>query len=222
MCEISRALKITLWIVLSLLLHASIAAVLWLSEGDALPEHDVEVVDLTLAPVNVGTSGAPPRHPEASNRHPETKSKDLTPTKSTSQGASMTVADASLDSSAAPQNDEGSTQNDEGFTARGQDGDGGALGWKEVTRLPKVLKEVKAIYPASAKQAQVAGAVVLDIVIDREGKVVAVHLVNGPGHGLNESAAEALRQFQFSPAYKEDKSVAVKIRYTYRFKLDVN
>ncbi|NUN07027.1 MAG: energy transducer TonB [Bdellovibrio sp.] len=84
------------------------------------------------------------------------------------------------------------------------------------------MREVKATYPLEAKKAGIAGPVVLDILVDSVGKVRDIHVVSGPGFGLNESAVEALRKFEFRPALKGANSVAVKIRYTYRFKLDVN
>lgn len=94
--------------------------------------------------------------------------------------------------------------------------------WSEITRPPKVAKEYKAIYPDQAKKAGIDGPVVFDVLIDSKGKVRDIILISGPGHGLNESAMEALKKFEFNPAQKGNEFVAVKIRYTYRFKLDVN
>ncbi|UXR64118.1 TonB family protein [Bdellovibrio bacteriovorus] len=96
------------------------------------------------------------------------------------------------------------------------------VGWSEITHLPKVKHEVKAQYPAEAKKAGIDGPVLLEILIDREGQVRQVTVISGPGHGLNESAVAALKSFEFQPAFKGKESVAVKIRYTYRFKLEVN
>lgn len=107
-------------------------------------------------------------------------------------------------------------------SAAGLGGDAETVSWNEITRLPKVHKEVKAQYPEEAKKAGVDGPVHAELVIGRDGKVRHVHILQGPGHGLNESAINALRQFEFQPAFKGNESVAVKIRYTYRFKLDIN
>lgn len=101
-------------------------------------------------------------------------------------------------------------------------GEPGVTAIHEVTHFPKVSREIKAVYPAQAKEARIDGPVVLDVVIDAEGVVRQVELVSGPGFGLNESAMAALKEFKFQPAFKDSKAVAVQIRYTYRFKLDVN
>lgn len=89
-----------------------------------------------------------------------------------------------------------------------------------VTEQVSLLKDVKIPYPAEAKQANIEGAVVMDLVIDAQGKVRSVHLIRGPGYGLNEAALEAVKNFLFKPARIQDQSVAVKIRYSYRFILE--
>lgn len=167
----------------------------------------MDVVDLTLAPVNLESNGP------ASSPAPKVASRKQAVKVLSPHAASHEVSESATDDN---------SPDPHGSAAGDDSASSSAFGWKEVTRLPKVLKEVKATYPAAAKQAQVAGAVVLDVVIAQDGKVRDVQLVQGPGHGLNESAMEALKQFQFSPAYKDNAAVAVKIRYTYRFKLDVN
>jgi TonB family protein len=89
-----------------------------------------------------------------------------------------------------------------------------------VTVMPKLVSEVRVPYPAAAKQAGLSGAVVMDLLIDENGKVREALLVEGPGGGLNEAALEGIKQFQFSPAEIEGKKVAVRIRYAYRFVLE--
>ena len=89
-----------------------------------------------------------------------------------------------------------------------------------VTQMPKLKSEVRVPYPAEAKKAGVEGPVVMDLLIDDQGKVRKVDLIKGPGFGLNEAAVAAIAQFQFLPAHVGEKSVAVKIRYTYRFILE--
>lgn len=90
----------------------------------------------------------------------------------------------------------------------------------EVTQMPKLLSEVRVPYPAEAKRNGVQGAVVMDLLIDANGNVRDVTLIEGPEQGLNEAAMSAVRQFRFSSAYIEAKAVAVKIRYAYRFVLE--
>lgn len=89
-----------------------------------------------------------------------------------------------------------------------------------VTRMPKLKSEIRIPYPPEAKKNNIEGPVVMDILIDKTGRVRSVQLVRGPGFGLNEAATQALQQFAFEPAVTNDGPVAVKIRYTYRFVLE--
>lgn len=89
-----------------------------------------------------------------------------------------------------------------------------------LTSMPKLKSEVRIPYPPEAKKANVEGPVVMDILIDKEGRVRKVDLIKGPGFGLNEAAVAAVQGFEFSPAKVGEDTVAVKIRYTYRFVLE--
>lgn len=89
-----------------------------------------------------------------------------------------------------------------------------------VTSQVALLKDVRIPYPSEAKKANVEGPVVMDLIIDAQGKVRSVTLIRGPGSGLNEAALEAAKSFEFRPAKAGDQTVAVKIRYTYRFVLE--
>lgn len=88
-----------------------------------------------------------------------------------------------------------------------------------VTSMPVLISEVRVPYPPQAKQAGIEGPVVMDLIIDPQGKVQESFLIQGPGHGLDEAALAAIRDFRFHPAKIKDQAVAVQIRYTYRFVL---
>lgn len=89
-----------------------------------------------------------------------------------------------------------------------------------VSEMPRLLTEIRIPYPVEAKKSQVQGAVVMELLIDAEGRVRDVALIEGPGFGLNEAALNAIKGFKFSPAKIQGKGVAVKIRYAYRFVLE--
>jgi periplasmic protein TonB len=89
-----------------------------------------------------------------------------------------------------------------------------------VTSQVSLLKDVRIPYPLEAKKNNIEGPVVMDLIVDQNGKVRSVVLVRGPGSGLNEAAVEAAKSFEFRPAKVGDQNVAVKIRYTYRFVLE--
>jgi len=89
-----------------------------------------------------------------------------------------------------------------------------------VTSMPVLVSQVRIPYPPKAKKAGIEGPVVMEMIIDDQGKVRQVTLIRGPGYDLNDAAIEAMKQVQFRPGKIGDKSVAVKFRYTYRFVLD--
>ena len=65
---------------------------------------------------------------------------------------------------------------------------------------PRVLREVKPVYTADALVRKVQGRVVLELVVNRDGRAENVHVVAGldPG-GLDEQAIAAARQWRFEP-----------------------
>lgn len=90
-----------------------------------------------------------------------------------------------------------------------------------VTEMPLLLDEVRITYPEEAKRQRLQGKVVMDLLIDAEGRVRDIKLISGEHSVLNSAAAEAVRSFRFKPANIEGKAVAVKIRYAYRFVLEL-
>ena len=64
----------------------------------------------------------------------------------------------------------------------------------QLDREPSVLSDVKIPYPPDAKRAGIEGTVVLQVKIDEKGNVIDVKVLSGPGYGLNEAAAAAVRR----------------------------
>lgn len=89
-----------------------------------------------------------------------------------------------------------------------------------ISSMPKIETEFRINYPLEAKKNNIEGPVVMDLLIDSSGVVRQVIIISGPGYGLNEAAAEALKKFKFKPAQMNKEFVAVKIRYTYKFILE--
>lgn len=89
-----------------------------------------------------------------------------------------------------------------------------------ITRMPRVISEVRIPFPPEARKLGIQGAVIADLIIDAEGAVRDVTLVKGLSPILDQLALEALQQFKFQPASVGDQAVPVKIRYSYRFTLE--
>ncbi len=89
-----------------------------------------------------------------------------------------------------------------------------------ITKMPRVISEVRVPFPAEARKLGIQGAVIADLLIDTEGLVRDVTLVQGLSPILDQLALDALKGFKFQPASVGDQTVAVKIRYSYRFTLE--
>ncbi len=89
---------------------------------------------------------------------------------------------------------------------------------QEVTP-PQLKTFVNAPYPPEAEKQGLEGAIVLQLDIDASGKVTTATVVNPAGHGFDEAAQEAARQFVFAPALRGGKAVAARILYRYTFTL---
>ena len=68
---------------------------------------------------------------------------------------------------------------------------------------PKVLYKPTPAYTPEATALRISGAVLLRIRVSATGSVSVLQLVNGLGHGLDESAKVAVQQTRFAPARDE-------------------
>ena len=61
------------------------------------------------------------------------------------------------------------------------------------------------------------GDIVIDIVIDEDGKVVDTHLDQGLGHGVDEAVLAVVQTWTFTPATKAGKPVASEQQLLFHF-----
>jgi TonB family protein len=104
------------------------------------------------------------------------------------------------------------------------DGSGGGMGggpYRPGSGVlpPKLLREVKAGYTEEARQRNLEGEVLLEIVVRRDGSVSDVKLISGLPSGLNDRAIAAVRQWRFSPATRLGQPVDVIVEVAVEFKL---
>ena len=67
--------------------------------------------------------------------------------------------------------------------------------------------------------AQREGDVTLDVIFLANGQVQVNRVVNGLGHGLDESASKAAQQIKFKPALREGQPVDYPARVRIEFRL---
>lgn len=84
---------------------------------------------------------------------------------------------------------------------------------------PQLVKRVSAPYPKEALEKGLSGTVVLEFDVDEKGVVSNVQVKQGAGHGFDEAAAEAVKQFQFTPAMNDRTPVPSRVTYAYKFVL---
>jgi TonB family protein len=93
---------------------------------------------------------------------------------------------------------------------------GGAVTW------PKVLLQSEPRYTSEAMRAKIQGKVVLDAVINADGKIGDVRIAKSLDtiYGLDEAAVEAARQWTFQPATLAGRGVPVVVQMELEFRLN--
>jgi protein TonB len=89
-----------------------------------------------------------------------------------------------------------------------------------VDQLPEPIRRVEPKYPDLAREAQVEGMVVVNVLVAKDGRVQEVQLhpaIHVPM--LDQAALEAARQWTFEPALRNGKPVAVWVAVPFRFRL---
>jgi TonB family protein len=80
-----------------------------------------------------------------------------------------------------------------------------------------IIHRVDPEYPAEARQAKLRNVIALDVIIGKDGSVVSVHPLNGPGV-LARAAVDALRWWKFEPYRVSGRPVVVETTLAVEFK----
>jgi TonB family protein len=83
---------------------------------------------------------------------------------------------------------------------------------------PRLLHRVEADYTDAARNARIAGTVVLQIVVGAEGDVTDAKVTTSLGHGLDEKALEAVRKWKFQAARRDGQPVAASMSVEFSFR----
>jgi TonB family protein len=67
----------------------------------------------------------------------------------------------------------------------------------------EVISKPSPAYTAEARNLRIEGEVVLEVVFEASGKLRVLRVVQGLGHGLDESATHAAEQIRFKPARRD-------------------
>jgi periplasmic protein TonB len=83
--------------------------------------------------------------------------------------------------------------------------------------LPEIVHQVKPRYPELARRTGTQGTVIVEAVIDEQGRVTNVRVLSGQPMGLDKAAIEAIQQWRFKPATLAGKPVKVYYTLTANF-----
>jgi len=82
---------------------------------------------------------------------------------------------------------------------------------------PRRIHFVRPTYTEAARHTRLEGAVILELIIDKSGRVESITVLRGLGLGLTESAIAAARQWRFEPSLYGGRPVSVIYRLTVNF-----
>ena len=74
-------------------------------------------------------------------------------------------------------------------------------------------------FSEEARKAKAAGNVLVNLIVDQNGRPQNVHVLRGVGMGLDEKAMEAVRLYKFKPAMENGKPVAVELNVEVNFQI---
>lgn len=84
---------------------------------------------------------------------------------------------------------------------------------------PELLHRVEPEYPRAAVDARVQGVVIIETVVDEDGRVVDVRLLRSAGDVLDRAAIAAIRQWRYAPLQLDGMRVRFLLTATLSFKL---
>lgn len=84
---------------------------------------------------------------------------------------------------------------------------------------PAVIFKVDPEYSEEARKAKYSGTVLLQLVVDVDGRAKGIKVVKGVGLGLDEKAIEAVQKWKFSPGKKNGTPVPVYATVEVNFRL---
>jgi TonB family protein len=88
------------------------------------------------------------------------------------------------------------------------------------TLRPTILYKERAKYTDQARQNEVQGTVVLNVVFGADGRMTQIRIIRGLPDGLTEQAITAAQVIRFEPAVKDGRRVSVRGNLEFSFNLD--
>ncbi len=87
-------------------------------------------------------------------------------------------------------------------------------------KAPIIVNRAQPDYTETARKARIAGVVIVEAIIDKNGNVDDVKVVKGLPMGLADEAVKAVKKWKFKPGTHNGQAVATIFNLTVNFKLD--
>jgi protein TonB len=104
-------------------------------------------------------------------------------------------------------------------TGEAQEADGAIVPEASVDAPARLVRGLAPAYPEAAHSEGIQGDVLLELIVGTSGEVESARVVRGVGHGLDEAAVHAMRQFRFAPAIQGGHAVRVRMGWSMQFRL---
>jgi protein TonB len=88
----------------------------------------------------------------------------------------------------------------------------------ELVQQPRKIVDARPAYPDLARQARVEGTVILEAILDRDGRIDHVRVVRSIPL-LDAAAVQAVRQWRYTPTVLNGQPVQVLMTITINFQL---
>ncbi len=96
----------------------------------------------------------------------------------------------------------------------------GAYALGEVDKRPSLVRRIDPVYPFKARRRNIEGQVMLEFLVNPDGRVEEITVVSAAPQGVfEESAKDAVRKWRFSPGEIRGQAVTTRIRVPIRFRL---
>jgi protein TonB len=84
---------------------------------------------------------------------------------------------------------------------------------------PVVIYQVDPEFSEEARKAKFMGVVLVNLIVDTQGRPQNVHILRGVGMGLDDNAIKAVQQYRFKPAMEGGKPVPVELNVEVNFQI---
>jgi protein TonB len=84
---------------------------------------------------------------------------------------------------------------------------------------PRATNNVPAEFSDEARREKFGGVVIVSVIVNKEGLPKDPQVERSAGHGLDEKALESICKYRFSPATRDGKPIATRIRVEINFRL---